>query len=212
MRRDSSDRFETDFSGGFAYCAHGWMSDYKGYWYHTTAPGCGTGTGFRDGSSAGNVGAYCCRVVAPILPREYVGSSFFSKGLMQPRLGAMSILPEMQPELSANLLAIKGFAPKQRSKAGTLKLLDVLRCWLRQAFPSVPTGGWKTTRDFGSTRPCQGVEAVMAFAVGRTGLSLGPTAATMARPSTEPTCAAQFCAGAVCKPSVQILKHSPGLP
>ena len=59
------------FLGGFAYCAFGWMSDYKGYWYHTTAPGCGTGTGFRDGSSAGDVGAYCCRIT-PILPREYV--------------------------------------------------------------------------------------------------------------------------------------------
>ncbi|CAK9004416.1 unnamed protein product, partial [Durusdinium trenchii] len=48
------------------------MNDYKGYWYHETLAGCGSGTGFRDGSSENAVGAYCCHI-APEISREYVG-------------------------------------------------------------------------------------------------------------------------------------------
>ena len=58
---------------GYAICAFGWMSDYKGFWFHQTLQGCGSGIGFRDGSSWNPVGAYCCHQAAAI-EREYVGS------------------------------------------------------------------------------------------------------------------------------------------
>ena len=45
---------------GYSHCAFGWMSDYKGYWYHKTETGCGTGAGYRDGSNQNPAGAYCC--------------------------------------------------------------------------------------------------------------------------------------------------------
>ncbi|CAK9004459.1 unnamed protein product [Durusdinium trenchii] len=57
---------------GYAICAFGWMSDYKGFWFHQTLQGCGSGIGFRDGSSWNPVGAYCCHQAAAI-EREYVG-------------------------------------------------------------------------------------------------------------------------------------------
>ena len=60
---------------GFAECAFGWMADYKGYWYHKTEQGCGSGVGFRDANSytagQGPVGAYCCHA-APAIQRKYV--------------------------------------------------------------------------------------------------------------------------------------------
>ena len=58
------------FGLGFAECAYGWMTDYKGYWYHETATGCGSGAGFRDGSSQTMAGAYCCHD-----PPQHLGKS-----------------------------------------------------------------------------------------------------------------------------------------
>ena len=49
------------------------MSDYKGYWFHETKSGCGSGTGWRSGSSQNAVGAYCCHLSQ--IERKYVGSS-----------------------------------------------------------------------------------------------------------------------------------------
>lgn len=46
---------------GWSECAYGWMSDFKGYWYHTTANGCGGGAGFRNGDYRTELGAYCCQ-------------------------------------------------------------------------------------------------------------------------------------------------------
>ena len=47
------------------------MEDYKGYWYHETATGCGSGAGYRNGDSQTLVGAYCCHSTQRV-PREYV--------------------------------------------------------------------------------------------------------------------------------------------
>ena len=56
---------------GYAKCAAGWMSDWKGYWMDKTKKGCGRGRGFR-GWGRGKVGAYCC---APTVNNiEYIGS------------------------------------------------------------------------------------------------------------------------------------------
>ena len=47
------------------------MEDYKGYWYHETATGCGSGAGYRNGDSQTLLGAYCCHL-APTISRLYV--------------------------------------------------------------------------------------------------------------------------------------------
>ena len=56
---------------GYSYCAWGWLEDYKGYWYHETATGCGSGAGYRNGDSQTLLGAYCCHDRA-IPKRTYV--------------------------------------------------------------------------------------------------------------------------------------------
>lgn len=66
-----------DEVSGWANCAHGWMSDYQGYWYDRTAQGCGTGIGWRDGSSLNALGAYCCEM-APMISRAFVTASLNS--------------------------------------------------------------------------------------------------------------------------------------
>ena len=56
---------------GYAKCAAGWMSNWKGYWMDRTKKGCGRGRGFR-GWGRGKVGAYCC---APTVNNiQYIGS------------------------------------------------------------------------------------------------------------------------------------------
>ena len=56
---------------GYAKCAAGWMSNWKGYWMDRSKRGCGKGRGFR-GWGKGKVGAYCC---APTVNNiQYIGS------------------------------------------------------------------------------------------------------------------------------------------
>ena len=101
---------------GYSNCAWGWMSDYKGYWYHTTAPGCGSGVGFRNGDTQTLLGAYCCNL-ATVIPKTYARSSERRRIVFGARSGGTSTVLEMQPEPSAYQWDMSVSATKPRLKA-----------------------------------------------------------------------------------------------
>ena len=93
------------------------MSDYKGYWYHETATGCGSGAGFRNGDSQTLLGAYCCNL-ATVIPKTYVRSSDRRRlVLFGARWEGTSTVLEIQPEPSAYRWATSVSATKLRLKA-----------------------------------------------------------------------------------------------